>query len=491
MTGPLPRSLLGGALLSALLLATPQANAQAAPPAGHDEEAFDFMNLMTDMGIHDIKEESWNAYGQFTYISNWKLPYSARYTNANGSTNSLYADSERSFTGSFTAFVGIRLWPGAEAYLVPEVIAERPLSNLKGLGGSIQNFELQKGGSETPQLYRSRLFLRQTVGLGGTPIQKSSDPMQLGTKVDSRRLVFTAGNFSILDVFSRNSVTWDPRQTFLNMAFMTYSSWDFTSDARGYSWGGTAELYWDEWAMRFGRITPPKKPNQLPQEFRLDKFYGDNLELQHDHELLGQPGAIRIVAYRNQTETGRFDEAILVYKRFPVENNAKNCGDRWSYKSGNAQAPDLCFVRRTNEKFGIGLDVEQYLTRDIGLFFRGMYSDGKTEVDAFNPADSSISFGAVAKGGLWGRPLDVTGIGFASAWISDEHAQFLAMGGIDGFVGDGSLSQAPESVFDVFYSVNLWKALWLSADYQHIWNPGFNADRGEVNIISGRVHAEF
>ena len=66
--------------------------------------------------------------------------------------------------------------------------------------------------------------------------------MQLASVVKSRRLVFTVGNFTILDVFDKNSVSWDPRQTFFNMAFMTYSSWDFPSDARGYSWGGTAAL---------------------------------------------------------------------------------------------------------------------------------------------------------------------------------------------------------------------------------------------------------
>ena len=50
----------------------------------------------------------------------------------------------------------------------------------------------------------------------------------------------------------------------------------------------------------------------------------------------------------------------------------------------------------------------------------------------------------------------------------------LAMGGTDGFVGDGHLRQAPETVFEAFYSVNLFKAIWLTADYQEIWNPGFN-----------------
>ena len=37
------------------------------------------------------------------------------------------------------------------------------------------------------------------------------------------------------------------------------------------------------------------------------------------------------------------------------------------------------------------------------------------------------------------------------------------LGGVDGFVGDGNLRQAAETVVEAFYSVNLAKALWLSA----------------------------
>ncbi len=31
---------------------------------------------------------------------------------------------------------------------------------------------------------------------------------------------------------------------------------------------------------------------------------------------------------------------------------------------------------------------------------------------------------------------------------------------------------------------------WLTADYQLLWNPGFNADRGPAHIPGGRIHAE-
>jgi high affinity Mn2+ porin len=484
------RALAAVGVIAGMLSSSAMARAQAARPAEHEDTAFDFMNLLTHHGLHDIDDESWNAYGQFTYISSWKLPFHAPYTNANGSSNSLLPGAERSFTGTFTLFLGAKLWPGGDAYFVPEVIAERPLSQLRGIGGAIQNFELQKTGSETPQVYRAQTFLRQKFEFGGSRVVKESDPLQLGTTLDSRRLVLMAGNFTILDVFDRNSVSGDPRKNFLNMAFMTHASWDFPSDARGYSWGGTAEFYWDDWAFRIGRITPPKDPNALQIDFRLLKYYGDQLEVEHDHTLLGKAGAVRLLGYRNQVDSGKFSDAIAAFESNPGKYNAASCTS-YHYSSTNADAPDLCWVRKSNVKLGIGINVEQYIAQDIGLFARAMYSDGQTEVVAYNPADRSASIGALAVGSLWHRPFDVTGIGSGLSWISQSHAQYLAMGGVDGFVGDGHLRQAAEGIFEVFYSVNLLRAIWLTADYQHLWNPGFNADRGPVEIIGGRVHAEF
>jgi hypothetical protein len=480
---------LGWLCAAVLLFSAARAGAQAAPPDAHDDEAFDVMNLLSEHGLHDIQDESWNLYGQFTYISSWKRGFHAPYTNANGSTNSLLPSAERSFTGSFTLFFGLRLWHGGEVYFVPEAISERPLSQLRGLGGAIQNFELQKTGAATPQLYRARSYFRQTIGLGGEPVEKTSDPLQLGTVVDSHRLQLAVGNFTILDFFDKNSVVSDPRRTFFNMAFMTHASWDFPSDARGYSWGAVAELYWDDWSMRVGRITPPRNPNELQIDFRIWKFYGDQLELEHDHVLLGEPGAIRVLGFQNRVDTARFDDAIAAFTADPAKNAAA-CSS-YNYGSTNANAPDLCWARKPNAKRGIGVNVEQYLADDVGVFARGMYVDGNTEVDAFNSADRSLSFGALAKGGLWHRPFDVAGVGAGMSWISSSHARYLALGGVDGFIGDGRLRAGPESVLEAFYSVNLLKAMWLSVDYQRINNPGFNRDRGPVDIFGARAHAEF
>jgi hypothetical protein len=481
----------GSALFFAIALLAPSvAGAQNGSPAPRAEEQPSFMKWLADRGQHDLENERWNAYGQFTYISNWKLSFPALYTNLDGSINSLLPDSERSFTGTATLYVGLRTWPGGEAYFVPELISERPLSQLRGLGGAIQNFELQKGGVETPEVYVSRGFLHQTFELGGKPIAKESSPLQLGTKYRSRRFVLVAGKFSILDFFDKNAFDIDPRQGFLGLGFMTYAAYDFAADARGYSFGGVAELYWDDWAVRYGRITPPKNPNQLPVDFRLAKFYGDQIELEHRHTLHGHEGTLRLLAYRNHENIGRFSDAVAAFLADPAKN-ATTCTS-FNYGSGNAGAPDLCWARKPNNKLGIGVFGEQYIAQDIGIFARGMYADGKTEVDAYTATDRSFTLGLLAKGSLWSRAKDVTGAGVNLGWISNPHAQYLRLGGIDGFLGDGTIRAAMENSVDVFYSVSLGKTpLWFTGDYQHIFNPGFNADRGPVNIFGVRIHGEF
>jgi carbohydrate-selective porin OprB len=157
----------------------------------------------------------------------------------------------------------------------------------------------------------------------------------------------------------------------------------------------------------------------------------------------------------------------------------------------NPAAPDLCWVRKPNVKVGIGFNLEQQITDDFGAFLLGMYSDGQSEVYAYTSTDRSISFGILGKGTAWRRPTDTVGAGFAAGWISSQHAAYLAAGGVDGFIGDGRIRQAAESVVELFYSVNPVKSLWLTADYQHVTNPAYNADRGPVDIFGGRVHAEF
>ena len=457
-------------------------------PDLNEDGEFSLMGALSDRGLHNIQDERWNFYSQATYISSWKQAFPAAYTNLNGSTSSLLPGAERGFTGTTTFYVGVKAWAGAELYVAPEMISERPLSSLKGIGGSIQNFELQKNGSAHSTWYPSRAIYRQTLSFGGKQSSVNSGPMQLAGTIDSRRFVFTAGTFSILDIFDKNTYAGDLRRQFVNMAFLSNAAYDFAADARGYTTGLAGEFYFDDWAFRFAHIAGPKNPNDLFLNFQMLSHYGEQIELEHRHVIKDQPGAIRILGYRNKENSGSYTDAIAEFQADPLKN-ATTCNG-YNYNSNNAGAPDLCWARKSNIKMGVGLNMEQSITQDIGLFFRGMYSDGKTEVYSYTSSDRSISFGSAIKGQRWGRQKDTVGLGYAQSWISKNHVNYLNMGGIDGFIGDGKINYKPEQVLDIYYQWHVIKSTWLTFDYQYLANPAFNADRGPVNIYNARVHFE-
>jgi len=114
-------------------------------------------------------DERWNVHVQSTYIWQTKPAFSAAYSGV----NSLSAAKEKSYSFSATAMLGLRLLPGTELYLDPEVVQGVALSGLAGLGG-MSNGEQQKTGGPNPTLYRARLFLRQTfnVGVGCQPARR-------------------------------------------------------------------------------------------------------------------------------------------------------------------------------------------------------------------------------------------------------------------------------------------------------------------------------
>jgi hypothetical protein len=439
-------------------------------------------------GTADGADPNYLLHWQATEIWQRKNAFPAAYTNLNGTPNSLSPVEERSWTTTATMFLGLKPWNGAEIFFVPEMISELPMSGLHGLAGAIANGELEKNGLRQPTFYRSRLFLRQTWGLGGTSDKSEDEQMQFAKTQQSRRFVLTAGNLSIIDIFDKNAYAGDVRQQFLSMNFLTYSAYDFAADARGYSWGVAGEYYYDDWAVRAGRFLAPRDPNQLQLNYSIFNSYGDQAEIEHKHTLAGQPGRVRMLVYRNRDYMGQWNDAVNDFLADP-NKNATTCTN-FSYGSGNAGAPDLCWARRMNVKVGAGASIEQALGDDAGMFLRAMKSDGKTEVDSFVSADSSFSAGAIVTGKRWGRADDSAGIGFAQGGLSSAHVNYLNMGGIDGFIGDGKINYRPERTFEVYYNIKAAKYVWLTLDFQRIDNPAYNADRGPVTVGGFRLHFE-
>lgn len=255
---------------------------------------------------------------------------------------------------------------------------------------------------------------------------------------------------------------------------MTHGAYDYAADARGYSWGLAAEYMGDGWAIRGGRFIQPKEPNQLPLDPRIGRHYGDQVEFERHYDLGdNRPGVARVLAFRNRTVMARYDDALALADQ-------------------TASVPDLSLVRAKEQtKVGIGLNLEQKLSADLGVFARGMWADGKTETYAFTEVDRSTSAGLSLTGGRWGRSDDTVGMALAENFLSTSHRQMLEAGALTFFLGDGRLNYRPEQIVEGYYLFKVTKGVDLTVDYQLIANPGYNADRGPASFWALRLHAEY
>ncbi len=423
---------------------------------------------LSDTGrAQETQEEAYGAKFQTTYVWQRKYPFGAAYTG----TNSLSPDIEKSYSFTATAALGARTWRGGEVYFDPEVAQGVPLSRLTGLGG-FTNGEIQRTEGPTPTFYAARLFVRQTWGLGGGREAAESDANQLAGSVERRRLVLTVGKLSVQDLFDDNAYSHDPRTQFLNWSLMTYGAYDYAADARGYSWGFALEYFDDAWALRAGRFMMPKQTNGLALNPRIFASFGDQIELERSHTLAGQPGKLRVLAYRNQADMGGYRDSI-------------------ADASASGGTPDLATSRKKRAKYGFGVNLEQSVSSAAGVFARASWNNGEAEEFAFTEIDRSFSVGVLIKGAPWNRASDSFGVALVRNGISGPHRDYLAAGGLGFFIGDGQLRYDTENIFETFYSAGIVKEVWLSADFQRIFNPAYNADRGPVSVVSARFHYGF
>ena len=409
-------------------------------------------------------EETWNFHAQTTEIWQSKPAYAAKYSGF----NSLNPSAERSHSVSATAAIGWRAWQGGEVYFNPELIQLAPFSGVTGLGG-YPNGEVLRNTAAHAKGYVSRLFARQTWNFGGNKEEVESDFNQLAGTVSARRLVVTVGRLSVDDLFDDNNFSHDPRSQFMNWSIMNAGSYDFAADDRGVASGAAVEWWWDDWAVRFARFALPKTVERPFLDGNPLKQYSDQIELERGYEIFGQAGRARWLIFHNRALLARYSDAL-----------------------SSPSTPNLDVVRsKVNDKWGWGVNLEQKLTRHLGAFARLNSADGKTEVLSYAEIDRSASVGLSVEGAAWKRKGDVLGVALARNDLSDVHREYLRRGGVGLLLGDGRLSYRAEQVFEAYYAWQPVKSMTLTADWQKIRNPGFNADRGPVTVASLRLHAEF
>jgi high affinity Mn2+ porin len=412
-----------------------------------------------------LETDEFAIHGQSTFLEQYVFPFRAPYAGP----NSLTPNQGRE-TGDATAFLGMRLWQGAEFWVDPEIDQGFGLNTTLGVAGFTSG-EAYKVGSSVPYARLPRAFIRQTINLGGETEKVESGANQFSGSQTANRLVFTVGKFAATDIFDNNKFAHDPRNDFMNWSIIDTGTFDYAADAWGFTYGAAAEWYQGDWAVRGGIFDEPIVPNSTDLDPGFGQFQWIG-EIEYRHELLGQPGKVAITGFLTRARTGSFEDAIQLA----------------ALTGGPA---DIAAVRHYNSRGGVSLNLEQQITEELGLFARAGFANGDIEPDAFTDIDRTVAAGLSLSGKQWGRPDDTVGLAGVVNGITAVHEAFLNDGGLGIVVGDGILPHPGlEQIIETYYALPV-SVFRLTLDYQFIVNPAYNEDRGPASVISARLHAQF
>jgi len=424
--------------------------------------------LQVESGGHPLIEAAnWNVHGQYTLIGQGYPSFRSPYEGP----KSLAGSRQFQNTQSATAYLGVRLWEGAEFYINPELMQGFGLSDVAGVAG-FTNGEAQKSNFPSPRLNVARVLLRQTFGLGGVQEMVNDGPNQLAGKQDISRISVTAGKFAVPDAFNGNVYANDSRTTFLNWNIYGGGSYDWTMDKLSWTWGAFVDFNQKDWAFRTGYFLLPTTSNANNFDTHIPDRGQYTAELELRYQLFSQSGKLRLFGWANHGTMGGYTDALALPLASP-------------------NYPDITLTRRTRTNYGVVANLEQAITADIGVFSRATWSPGRTEIIGWTDCSESLSFGTVLTGTSWGRPNDKIGLAGVTEGLSAEARRYFAAGGLGILIGDGQLNYRREKIIEAYYAYSLSKWATLTFDYQFINNPGYNADRGPVSVFSGRFHAEF
>jgi high affinity Mn2+ porin len=449
LVGSMALSRLALPLLAALLAAS----IARADPAGDDAAA----TAPEDLQLH----------GQLTAVDQFHPRFSAPYSGA----NSLPPGNRGEETTDLTLFAGVRLWQGGEAYADLEIDQGFGLGNTLGVAG-FPSAEAYKVGARDPYVRLPRAFIRQTFDLGGDAQSIESDQNQLAETRSADNLIVTIGKLSVTDIFDANIYAHDPKGDFLNWAIVDSGAFDYAADAWGFSYGVAAEWIQDWWTLRGGFFDLSRIPNTKALDRSFDQWEAV-AEAEMRHDLLDQPGKVKLLVYVNYGRMADYNDAV-----------------RAAQASGGV--PDVATVRRFQPRPGAALNIEQGVTAELGVFVRASLNDGTKEAFEFTEINQSLAAGASLKGGAWDRPNDTVGLALVANNISADARRYFALGGIGILIGDGRLPHyGVERIAETYYQLTVTEGVALSVDYQFIDNPAYNRDRGPVSVFGGRVHLQF
>lgn len=402
---------------------------------------------------------------QLTTVSQFHPDFRSPYVGA----NSLIPDEPSAMTLTATIFWGVQLGKLGDFYINPEIAGGSGVSSAKGIAG-FANGEAFRVGDPSPSAYVARVYLQHTFNLGGEETYIGESANKVSKTRTSRYIDLVAGKFSVADFYDKNSYSHDPRSQFFNWSLMSGGAWDYPANVRGYTWGVHLEYGAPGWAIRSSVVLVPQEANGNDMDLSIADARSHTLELEKDFHLFNKPGTARLLGFFTLANMGKYANAT----------------------AAQPTAPDITAVRRRgNSKYGWLLNIEQPVSDKLGLFARASWNDGTNETWAFTEIDRSLSIGLVHSGGFFPKNSDEIGFATVVNGISAPHKNYLGAGGYGFIIGDGQLNYSPEWSTELYYKLNLfYPGFWVTADYQLVVNPAYNADRGPASLFAIRAHIE-
>jgi high affinity Mn2+ porin len=424
-----------------------------------------FVLKVNGQNTDSTKDDRFTIHVQTTVITQYKPSFKANYSGP----NSLIPKAETQRSTTSTLYLGLRLWKGASAYLNPEVAGGSGLSGSLGVGAS-SNGETYRIDNAAPQFELARLYITQIIPLSNISEYQKSDLNTLGGKIPTKYLAMTVGKICVSDFFDLNKYSHDPRTQFMSWALMNNGAWDFPANTRGYTPSIVLEYITPKNEWRAGFSLEAKVANAMNMNWNIKRTGAYTLEYTHNYSLNNKNGAVRLVSYYNLAHMGNYNQSIKL----------------------NPNAPNILTSEAYgHSKYGFGINGEQEINKNMGVFFRAGWDDGNNETWAYTEIDRTLSLGISSNGNRWKRPNDNVGLAYVISGLSSPHRNYLRAGGMGFELGDGKLNYSAEQLTELYYSMELIKNLYISGTYQFILNPGYNKDRGPVHVFSLRVHVDF
>jgi high affinity Mn2+ porin len=442
-------------------IAAPPANPTAVddPPAAGGTES---------MFPHLRDTRFWLS-GQANFIFQTHPDFHAPYSGK----NSLSPYYEKATSRVVTFYTGARVNNNTEFIVDIEEAGGAALTTGLGLAGA-PDLDIVRNPLLSKAPYLARGEIHRVFALSSDKIENQRNAYSLFEVLPRRRLEVRVGKFSMPDFFDVNSVGSDTHFQFSNWTIDNNGAYDYAADTRGYTVGATADFEDRNWGFRFAEALMPKVANGIDLVWKPWQAHAENFEYELRRGIIPKKaGVLRLLAYTNSANMGIYRHQIQL-------------------ATSQGVAPDITnHPWHITGKYGFGLNLEQNLTHAFTAFARFGWNDGRTESFAYTEVEQTFAEGVGANGALWHRKQDRAGVAFVSNAIKKDHQNYLAAGGIGFLLGDGRLNYGRENILETYYTLHLWRGIYVAPGGQYVVNPGYNRDRGPVVVPSFRAHVEF